>query len=212
MPFPLPDAPCAPRAIPLATRSCGLASPILLRSELSRTHGRLLHSLRRSGEARIDSRTSRSVVDRLVGRGPEVETDIRRTGGRPGALGHQDPDHALLGVRTPRGAQAAIPAERSEGPGHVLAPGDHGQAEPPTVTVEVAGDQTGRRFLLGRQLVGRRRTAASGWPEARAISMRPSRALDHPPLLITAWALLPPPISIAPAPSRNCPRSSCPCP
>src|SRR2546422_3256499 len=124
MPFPLPDAPCAPRAIPLATRSCGLASPILWRSELSRTHGRLLPSLRRSGEARIDSRTSRSVVDRLVGRGPEVETDIRRTGGRPGALGHQDPDHALLGVRTPRGAQAAIPAERSEGPGHVLAPGE----------------------------------------------------------------------------------------
>src|SRR2546422_4917075 len=91
MPFPLLDAPGAPRAIPLATRSCGLASPILLRSELSRTHGRLLYSLRRSGEARIDSRTSRSVVDRLVGRGPEVETDIRRTGGRPGALGHQDP-------------------------------------------------------------------------------------------------------------------------
>src|SRR5439155_9398722 len=53
---------------------------------------RLLHPLRRSGEARIDSRTSRSVVDRLVGRGPEVETDIRRTGGRPGALGHQDPE------------------------------------------------------------------------------------------------------------------------
>src|SRR2546426_12479502 len=114
MPFPLPDAPCAPRAIPLATRSCGLASPILLRSELSRTHGRLLHSLRRSGEARIDSRTSRSVVYRVVGRRPEVETDIRLTGGRPAELGHQQPDHALLGGRPLRRTHIATTTDITE--------------------------------------------------------------------------------------------------
>ena len=34
-----------------------------------------------------------SVVDRLVGHGPEI--DVRWAGGCPGALGHQDDDHLL---------------------------------------------------------------------------------------------------------------------
>src|SRR5712691_5024898 len=51
-----------------------------------------------------------SVVDHLVGRGPEVEIDTRRNGGIPEALGHQDRDHLLRGVRIPRRAVAAVPA------------------------------------------------------------------------------------------------------
>ena len=39
-----------------------------------------------------------SVVDRLVGQGPEIEADVRWAGRRPGALGHQDGDHILPGV------------------------------------------------------------------------------------------------------------------
>src|SRR5713101_4049251 len=35
-----------------------------------------------------------SVVDRLIGCGPEIATDIRRTGRGPGALGHQEADPA----------------------------------------------------------------------------------------------------------------------
>src|SRR5437762_2719796 len=62
-----------------------------------------------------------SVVDRRVGRGPEVETDIRGIGGGPGPLGHQDRDHVLPRIRVPRGAQAAVPAERSDAPRNVIA-------------------------------------------------------------------------------------------
>src|SRR5882762_11094141 len=94
------------------------------------------------------------VVDRLVDRGPEVETDVRGTWGSPGALGHQDTNHVLLGIRIPGRAQAAVPAEFSDGPGHVGSPGNNRYAEPPAVAVKVARDQTGPRFLLWRQLVG----------------------------------------------------------
>ena len=38
------------------------------------------------------------VVDRLVGQGPEIEADVRWTGGSPGALGHENGDHLLPGV------------------------------------------------------------------------------------------------------------------
>jgi len=44
------------------------------------------------------------------------------------------------GVRTPGGAQAAVPSELPDGPRYVLAPGDHGQAKPPAVAVKVAAD------------------------------------------------------------------------
>src|SRR5690242_7231792 len=52
-----------------------------------------------------------SIVDRLVGGGPEVAAHIRRTGGPPGALGHQDRHHILVRVRIPGGAHPAVPAE-----------------------------------------------------------------------------------------------------
>src|SRR3989442_880483 len=96
-----------------------------------------------------------SVVDRLVGRGPEIEADVRWTGGSPGALGHEDGDHVLPGVGIPGGAHAAVPAVPAGYRRDVVAPGDHGDAESPAVAVKEARDQAGYRFLLGRQLVGR---------------------------------------------------------
>src|SRR3954452_21350362 len=55
------------------------------------------------GKGAIFRLLATSVVDRLVGQGPEIETDIGRTGGSPGALGHQDGDHLLRGVQDSRG-------------------------------------------------------------------------------------------------------------
>src|SRR5215472_17510411 len=66
-----------------------------------------------------------SVVGGLVGQGPEIAAHVRRIWGRPGALGHQDADQVLLRVRIPGGAETAIPAEPSNGPRQILAPGDH---------------------------------------------------------------------------------------
>src|SRR3989442_15586600 len=77
-----------------------------------------------------------SVVDRLVGRGPEIEADVRWTGGSPGALGHEDVDHVLPGLGIPGGPHAAVPAvpagHRREG----VAPCDQGHAETPAVAVK----------------------------------------------------------------------------
>src|SRR5438270_8472006 len=72
-----------------------------------------------------------SVVDRLIGRGPEIEKDARRTGGIPDALGHQNPDQLLLGVHVPRRAVAAVPAVPSRGRRQIVAPGHDGDAESP---------------------------------------------------------------------------------
>src|SRR5207247_9984072 len=118
-PLPSPDASCAPRAIPLSLRSCGLASLIPFEIEWSRlgrrvrfpgsgrpakrldgergqsaARGRAGDDQRRGGEAcrahgappspytsigRGPDRQGRaSIVDRLVDRRPEVETDIWR--------------------------------------------------------------------------------------------------------------------------------------
>src|SRR5437773_10809218 len=83
------------------------------------------------------------VVDRLVGQGPEI--DVRWTGGSPGALGHQDGDHVLPWVGIPGGAQAAVPAVSTGYRRDVVAPGDHGDAEPPAMAVKKARDQAGHR-------------------------------------------------------------------
>jgi hypothetical protein len=71
------------------------------------------------------------VVDRLIGRGPEVEADIRWTGGSPGPLGHENDDHILSGIGIPGGAQTAIPAQTAGHRRDVVASGDHRDAEPP---------------------------------------------------------------------------------
>src|SRR6266852_9950660 len=119
-----------------------------------------------------------SVVDRLIGCRPEIATDIRRTGRGPGALGHQEADHVLPGIRAPGGAQAAVPSELSDGPGHVVAPGDHGQTEPPAVAIEIAPAQTGRRLLLGRELIGRH--GLDRRPGQDALAPMPARVQHHP--------------------------------
>src|SRR5260370_39301251 len=95
-----------------------------------------------------------SVIDRLIGRGPEVAADIRRTWGRPRALRHQDRDHLLPRVRVPRCTQAAVPTVPSDRPRHIVAPGVDGHAEPPAVAVEVARNQP-KRLLRSCQLIGR---------------------------------------------------------
>src|SRR5712692_12096888 len=119
-----------------------------------------------------------SVVDRLIGCRPEIATDIRRTGRGPGALGHQEADHVLPGIRPPGGAQAAVPSELSDGPGHVVAPGDHGQTEPPAVAIEIAPAQTGRRLLLGRELIGRH--GLDRRPGQDALAPMPALVQHHP--------------------------------
>src|SRR5439155_16181823 len=45
--------------------------------------------------------------------------------------------------------------ERSDAPRNVIAAGHDGHPEPPAVAVPEAGDETRRRLLLGRQLIGR---------------------------------------------------------
>ena len=108
--------------------------------------------LERTSLLRVDDGGD-SVVDGLVGQGPEI--DVRWAGGCPGALGHQDDNHVLPGVGIPGGAQAAVPAVPTGYRRNVVAPGDHGDAESPTLAVKEAGEQARHRFLLRRQLVGR---------------------------------------------------------
>src|SRR5262249_36321466 len=105
--------------------------------------------LRKFGAHRVRPMRADSVVDGLIGRGPEVEADVRRAGGRPGRLGQEDGNQVLVRVRSSRRAQAAVPTERSDGPGHVVAPGDYRNAESPAVAVEVAAYQSRHRLLRG---------------------------------------------------------------
>ena len=56
-------------------------------------------SIPRSRRADSGVRAVPSVVDRLIGQGPEIEADVRRARRSPGALGQQDADHVLCGVR-----------------------------------------------------------------------------------------------------------------
>src|SRR6266849_4077680 len=119
-----------------------------------------------------DCETWPLVPDCLVHAGPEVQADTRRLGGGPVALGQQDPHHLFPGVRIPRGAEAAVPAEAARRRRHVVAPGDHGQAESPAVAVEVAADQARGRLLLARELIGRH--GLDGGPRQDALaSVRP---------------------------------------
>ena len=66
----------------------------------------------------------------------------------PETLGHQDPDHVLLGVAIPGGAVAAVPALPSGGR-HIIAPGGHGHAEAPAAVVPEAGEEEGHHLLFG---------------------------------------------------------------
>ena len=64
------------------------------------SRGRSAIPVKRQGFDTIPGQSSysRSVVDRLVGGGPEVVKDARRFGGIREALSHEDPDHVFLWV------------------------------------------------------------------------------------------------------------------
>src|SRR2546422_1331025 len=94
-----------------------------------------------------------SVVDRLIGRGPEVQVDGRQQR-EHGALGHQDRHHVLGGVGRPRGAIAAIPAEPPRHRRQVVAPGHHRHPEPPAAALPLAGEEARRRLLVRGQVIG----------------------------------------------------------
>src|SRR5258706_9659222 len=84
------------------------------------------------------SRSAVSVIDRLIGRRPEIGRDRRRRGGFPGALGHQDPHHLLLGVRPPGRAEAAVPAVLAGHGRDAVAAGGPGHAATPPPTLAEA--------------------------------------------------------------------------
>src|SRR6516164_8051323 len=121
----------------------------MLRSGLSLT--RIITSLFRSRWLRT------SVVDCLVGRGPEIAGDARWHRRSPGSLGQEDRGHVFAGIRAPRGAQAAVPAVATDRRRDVLAPGDDGRAEPPPNVVEIAGKQARYGFLRRGQVIRRHR-------------------------------------------------------
>src|SRR5215213_5383378 len=85
-----------------------------------------------------------SVVELPVDGGPEVEIDPGGPGGGE-ALGHQDPDHVLLGVRRPGRAQAALPPITPGRGRYAIAAGYGGQAEPPAALPQEGGDGVGAR-------------------------------------------------------------------
>jgi hypothetical protein len=90
-----------------------------------------------------------SVVDRLVGRGPEIEIDVRSPGGIPDALGHQDPDQVLLRVRIPGRTIAAVPAEPSGDRPHIVTPGDHDMPKPQPRLSQKPGKKSETAFCSG---------------------------------------------------------------
>src|SRR5260370_41174737 len=65
---------------------------------LPRTQKTIIQSNQLSKALRVDNEVV-SVLDRLVGQGPEI--DVRCAGGCTGARGHQDDDHVLSGAGRP---------------------------------------------------------------------------------------------------------------
>src|SRR5216684_1131696 len=72
-----------------------------------------------------------SVLDRLVGEGPEVRHDVRRYRGFHHALGEEDAGEVLAWIRTACGADAADPAEPPRYRGKIDALGVDAHAESP---------------------------------------------------------------------------------
>src|SRR6266851_5963140 len=126
--------PCRPSTRVGIKESDISSSSSILREKvcLPRTQKTIIQSNQLSKALRVDNEGV-SVVDRLVGQGPEI--DVRWAGGCPGALGHQDDDHVLSGVGIPGGAQATVPAVPARYRRDVITPGDHGDAEAPAMAV-----------------------------------------------------------------------------
>src|SRR5712691_5346458 len=113
-------------------------------------------AVRRTRLCEIDSLNELfSVVDRLVGRGPEIAIDRGSDRRIPDALGHEDAGHVLPGVGVPGRAVAAVPAVGSDRARPVVAPGDDGHAEAPAAVVPEAGEEIGSCLLLRGEVVGR---------------------------------------------------------
>src|SRR5712691_3002158 len=113
-------------------------------------------AVRRTRLCEIDSLNELfSVVDRLVGRGPEIAIDRGSDRRIPDALGHEDAGDVLPGIGVPGRAVAAVPAVGSDRARQVVAPGDDGHSEAPAAVVPEAGEEVRRRFLFRGDVVGR---------------------------------------------------------
>src|SRR6266704_1217820 len=97
-------------------------------------------------------RGPRSIVDRLIGGGPEVDEYSRSLRRFHEPLRHEDPDQVFFGIRIAGGAQAAIPAEPAHRP-KLVATGSDRNAEPPSPVV--AEEDIRSRLLRRCQLVCR---------------------------------------------------------
>src|SRR6476620_9086446 len=75
-----------------------------------------------------------SIVDQLVSRGPEVETEGGNSQAVRTALGHENTDHLFSRVDVSGRAEGAVPAEAS-GDRKIDAPGDHPHTEAPPPAV-----------------------------------------------------------------------------
>src|SRR5215212_10076113 len=90
---------------------------------------------------RSPQRGSSSQSSSPVDGGPEVKIDPGGPG-RGEALGHQDSDHVLLGVRRPGCAQAALPPVAPGSSRHAVTAGYGGQAEPPAAPPRKMGTES----------------------------------------------------------------------
>src|SRR5690242_8570378 len=77
------------------------------------------------------SRARPSVLDRLVGEGPEVSHDARKYGGFQHALGEEDAGEILLRIPRACSAEATDPAQPSRRRGKINALGVDTHAESP---------------------------------------------------------------------------------
>src|SRR5262245_23626910 len=76
-----------------------------------------------------------SIVDGLVGQGPEIAVEVELHG----ALSQHNANQILFGVTEPGGAQAAIPAAAAWNRGNIVTSGNHRDPKSPAMRLEEAG-------------------------------------------------------------------------
>src|SRR5215470_17084194 len=94
-----------------------------------------------------------SIVDRLIGKRPEVGHDGRHLRRFHHPLGEQDAGQIFLRVRVPGGAKTAFPAVAAGHIAQLVAPGEDGDTKTPAAVV--AKEQLLPALLLGREMVRR---------------------------------------------------------
>src|SRR4030095_3322938 len=94
-----------------------------------------------------------SIVDQLVGRGPEVADEPRNAQLVGTTLGQEHTDHVFLWIDPPRRAEGPVPAEAPRSARKIAARGDHAHAESPAVITPVTLEERRSGFLLGRDVV-----------------------------------------------------------